>query len=154
MEILEHKQPMQIRSDHKNAEAEVKSELTVQTVRFGIVGILNTLLDILLFYFLSRYTALADSLLIAKAASFAAGTLNSYFWNSRWTFKEVMQWRRFFKFAAVAFVTLGINIFVFQLATQITRFNLLGVLLAAVASFGCGFILNKFWTFQTDALKA
>lgn len=142
---------MKTGSNYENVEAEVRHKLSIQTVRFGIVGILNTLLDVLLFYVLSRYTALAESLVIAKAASFAAGTLNSYFWNSHWTFKETLQWRRFFKFAVVSLVTLSINIFVFQLATQITRFNLLGVLLAAVASFGCGFILNKSWTFKTDA---
>lgn len=142
---------MKTRSNPKYAETAMRSELTVQTVRFGIVGILNTLLDVLLFYFLSQYTILADSLVMAKAASFVAGTLNSYFWNSRWTFKEAMQWQRFFKFAVVALVTLSINLFVFHLATQLTRFTLFGVLLAAVASFACGFILNKSWTFKTDA---
>ncbi len=60
-----------------------------QMVRFTIVGIINTLIDLGLYvYFISRYHFFADHLIVAKIISFLAGTVSSFLFNRYWTFKK------------------------------------------------------------------
>jgi putative flippase GtrA len=55
-------------------------------VRFGLVGVLNTGLDFLVFVLL--FYGLAWPLLVANSLGYLAGLANSYLLNSRWTFGD------------------------------------------------------------------
>jgi putative flippase GtrA len=61
-----------------------------QLAKYGLVGVLNTLLDFsvlnLLSYTFSVYSKL--SLVLINVISFLAANINSYFWNKYWTFQS------------------------------------------------------------------
>ncbi|WP_438445935.1 GtrA family protein [Gorillibacterium sp. sgz5001074] len=57
----------------------------VQFVRFGLVGVMNTGVDFLVFTLLIW---LGAGYMVAQTLSYAAGTLNSYIVNRSWTFRR------------------------------------------------------------------
>ena len=60
----------------------------VQAVKFGAVGILNTAIDLGLYYALTRWLGLGGLPVVAKSLSYSAGILNSFLWNKFWTFQS------------------------------------------------------------------
>jgi len=69
--------------------AAVKKNLVTtffQATKFGMVGVLNTAVDFAVFMLLTRAAGLAPE--ISKVISYSAGVVNSYIFNSRWTFKK------------------------------------------------------------------
>lgn len=61
-----------------------RQRLAGQVVRFGMVGVLNTLVDFGLFNVLYHFVGLP--LLAANSLGVAAGIANSFIWNKHWTF--------------------------------------------------------------------
>ena len=59
-----------------------------QLLKFLVVGVLNTLVDIGLYLVLTRMLGLASVPSLAKGISYGAGALNSFYWNRTWTFKS------------------------------------------------------------------
>lgn len=57
-----------------------------QATRFGIVGVMNTAVDYAVFLLLFYAVGLPS--VVSKVISYSAGVVNSYIFNSRWTFKE------------------------------------------------------------------
>jgi len=74
---------------NENPRAAKKKNLATtffQAAKFGVVGILNTAVDFVVFLLLTRAAGFAPEL--AKVFSYSAGVVNSYVFNSRWTFKK------------------------------------------------------------------
>lgn len=57
-------------------------------MRFCIVGIMNTGVDVIVYFVLTRLVGLGDFPISAKVASYFAATLNSLYVNHSWTFKH------------------------------------------------------------------
>ncbi len=66
----------------------------IKCLKFGLVGILNTLIDFLVFNLL---LLLGGSPVLAKGISYTAGTVNSFFCNKKWTFQSTQK-KRFVPF--------------------------------------------------------
>jgi putative flippase GtrA len=66
--------------------SEVVDDRGRRMVRFGLVGLLNTGLDVLIF--VSLFYGLGWPLLVANSISYLAGLTSSYLLNSRWTFGD------------------------------------------------------------------
>ena len=80
----------------------------VKFMKFNAVGILNTGVDFVVYTLL---TALGMSLVPAQVISYGCGMLNSYLFNSRWTFKDrVFTVGKGMRFVAVNLVSLGVSI--------------------------------------------
>jgi putative flippase GtrA len=60
--------------------------LVIQFVKFGTVGVSNTLLTFVVYTVLLKVFAVWY--LAASAIGFLAGAINGFLWNRRWTFKE------------------------------------------------------------------
>jgi len=61
-----------------------------QFIKFGIVGVANTVIDWTVYFILSRFVPFfASNLVYAKAISFLFGVTNSYYWNRKWTFRSL-----------------------------------------------------------------
>lgn len=56
-----------------------------QFIKFSAVGITNTLVDFVVYWLL---THVGLNYMISQVISYSAGILNSYIWNSKWTFKK------------------------------------------------------------------
>lgn len=59
-------------------------QLTAEFIRFCVVGVLNTVIDLGLFALLTRLVGLDP--LIANVLSFTTGATNSFLLNKYWTF--------------------------------------------------------------------
>ena len=87
--------------------------LNFEFIRFGIVGVLNTLVDfgllnILMFSFKINS---GSWFIVLRSFTFMVGVLVSFSLNKNWTFKSnnEEQKKKFIKFIVVAFITLLIN---------------------------------------------
>lgn len=81
----------------------------VQLLKFALIGASNTLLDLVITFALN---AIFGIYYLAKIIGYACGILNSYIWNSRWTFREERRRdaREIVSFIAVNLVTLGLSL--------------------------------------------
>lgn len=68
-------------------------------VKFGLVGILNTIVDFVVFYFMNRLIGDGPTLVllgatiiagpyISNAISYVVSNINSFLWNKFWTFQK------------------------------------------------------------------
>ena len=81
----------------------------VQLLKFILIGASNTLLDLIVTFALN---AIFGIYYLAKIIGYACGILNSYIWNSCWTFREERRRdaREIISFIAVNLVTLGLSL--------------------------------------------
>ena len=86
----------------------------LQLAKFLLVGISNTLVDLIICYLLQR---LFGIYLIAKVIGYACGILNSYLLNSNWTFRRERRHdaKEILLFLAVNAVTLGLSLLLMAL---------------------------------------
>ena len=122
-----------------------------QALKFLSVGVLNTLLDALLYFALTRWLGLADYKVLAKAISYGVGILNSFYWNKNWTFKNQAQatWRVFAVFVLVNLVSLMINAGMMYACLELLALpDALGWLTATGVVFAWNFLLSKFVVFN------
>ena len=64
----------------------LRAPLIVQFVKFGIVGVSNTLLTFIVYTLLLKVFGVWY--LAASAIGFMVGATNGFLWNRRWTFRE------------------------------------------------------------------
>ena len=81
----------------------------VQLLKFVLIGASNTLLDLVVTFALN---AIFGIYYLAKIIGYACGIVNSYIWNSRWTFREERRCdaREIVTFLAVNLITLGLSL--------------------------------------------
>lgn len=89
----------------------------LQLLKFGLIGVSNTIVDLIVCRALQALfgTFSAAPILtyyLPKVIGYACGIANSYFWNSRWTFREERRRdaREILTFIAVNLVTLGLSL--------------------------------------------
>lgn len=87
----------------------MKKESIGQFLKFAVVGVLNTVVDFLVFQLLNLTLGWTY---LAQVIGYSAGVLNSYFWNSRWTFRKEHRRsaREASAFLAVNLVSLGVSL--------------------------------------------
>lgn len=126
----------------------IASAAVIQFLRFGLVGVGNTLVD---FAILNLLVALFDSpagfvLLGCNAVAFLGASVNSYLCNRRWTFARLhhASMEEFGCFLLIALVGLLINSSLLWLLTSGAPLSLLHLNLskggATIASLGWNFI--------------
>lgn len=123
-----------------------------QFLKFNVVGILNTAIDLLVFAFLNGVLGFGDAL--SKTISYSCGVLNSYLWNSRWTFKQEQKRTRkeFLLFVLVNLVSYGASLGVLYACR--TWFGIengtVRNLIATPVSVIINFIGNKLFVFRRE----
>lgn len=120
-----------------------------QFIKFNMVGVLNTLVDIGVFTLL---TFLGLNKYIAKVFSCACGMLNSYICNKRWTFKQksASGGTEIMKFIVVNLVALGVSLSFLKFFSEYMHIVVwLSNILATGFSLVVNFIGNKFWVFKS-----
>ena len=109
-------------------------------VKFGLVGVLNTLINWIIF-----------ALLVANVIAYVIATANSYIWNSKWVFKYNGKNKKetTAKFVILNLIGLGLNTGILYLLVDMLGFN---KLIALVITTGIvmiiNYIVNKIWVFK------
>lgn len=150
----------------------------IQFIKFGLVGISNTVVDMIVNIGLTKLLGLFTSgswiTYFAKTIGYACGVLNSYILNSRWTFKEERKQdkREIISFIAVNIAVLLISLGLIWLFTDVLNLDewwldlslpawlkkfiggrLFCSLLATVICIFVNFILNKLFVFKSEDEK-
>ena len=89
-----------------------------QVIRFAIVGVLNTLVDFAVFQTLNLTLGWVYA---AQVLGYTFGIINSYLWNSNWTFREqrTRSLREIVLYVAVNLVSLGVSLGVIWLCREV-----------------------------------
>ena len=144
----------------------------VQFVKFGLVGISNTVIsyvvDMLFFYWLlgplwqegslrvfgNELPAQDARTVLCKTLGFIAGVLNSYLLNSRYVFQSKAEkrphpFRSFLKLAASSLLTsLVLSSFLTLRLQALGLPNYLATLCALAVTIPLNFLFSKFWAFR------
>jgi len=120
----------------------------VQFVKFGIVGVSNTVLTLLVYILLLKVFGVWY--LAASAIGFALGATNGFLWNRRWTFREhVGDSLTPVRWGIVQTCGLGINeLLLFLLVHDAHLDKLLAQVGATAVVTVSTFFANRAWTFR------
>jgi putative flippase GtrA len=129
----------------------LRAPVIVQFIKFGIVGVSNTVLAFAVYTVLLKVFGVWY--LAASALGFAAGATNGFLLNRRWTFREhVGDALTPVRWAIVQTCGLGINealLFLFVHDAQLDE--LLAQVFASAVVTITTFLVNRAWTFRAQA---
>jgi putative flippase GtrA len=127
------------------------SPVLVQFVKFGIVGVANTLLTFAVYTLLLK--GFGVWYLAASAIGFVVGTINSFLLNRRWTFRgHICDALTPVRWGIVQCAGLGVNeglLYVFVHEAQLDK--LLAQAFATAVVTVSTFFANRTWTFRMHA---
>lgn len=143
-------------------------------LKFGVIGVLNTLVDFGVFYVMDRWVigegptlvllgrAVAVGLYISNAVAYVTANIHSFLWNKFWTFRKRDRVTR--GEAARYLVTsagyllissLGLAVFTRVLSAPLLaglvperQVNMLAKLPTACVTIFYNYLMNKFWVFK------
>lgn len=118
--------------------------------KFGFVGCLNTLIDFGLFSLLNSVFGI--NYVISQIISYSGGTLNSYFCNKFWTFKDTRTSKKttseIIQFIVVNAASLSVSIIALSILLKDNSMNsLLAKIISMVAAQAVNFLGYRFWVF-------
>jgi putative flippase GtrA len=144
-------QPPRSPSSVAGAGGRLRSPLLVQFVKFGIVGVSNTLLTFAVYGLLLKVFGVWY--LAASAIGFTAGATNGFLLNRRWTFRgHVGDALTPVRWAIVQGCGLGINEGLLYLFVHDARLDKLLAQACATAVVTIStFFANRAWTFRTHS---
>jgi putative flippase GtrA len=132
----------------------LKTPLVAQFVKFGVVGVSNTLLTLLVYTLLLKVFGLWY--VAASAMGFAVGAVNGFLWNRAWTFRghvgdalTPVRW-----FVVQGCGLLGNSGLVFLFVDGAGAGKLAGQGLTIVIVMMLTFIVNRSWTFRAQVPTA
>ena len=117
-------------------------------LKFGITGVGNTLVDFFVFTVLSY---IGVSPYLSQVVSYAAGMLNSYAVNRKWTFgsKDAFFGPQMRRFLLVNLSLLALSLLVLRIAMGVFGIGRLPAKLCTTAfTVIFGFLLNRLWVFR------
>ena len=122
----------------------------IQAIKFGAVGVLNTGVDLGLYFVLTRWLGLGGMPVLAKSISYSAGILNSFIWNKTWTFhSKAGILVTLIPFVITNLIGLGINTGTLDLCLKVFHLpELVGLGLATGSTLAWNFLISKFIVFK------
>ncbi len=146
--------------------SEVTIRNVIQFVKFGIVGVSNTLVGYALYavclLLLKKLSILTDmDYIIAQTVSFLLSVLWSFYWNNKLVFTlEEHQERNILlallkTYAAYSFTGLFLNNVLLVLWVQVLQISeFIAPFFSLLISIPINFLLNKFWAFKAQNQKS
>lgn len=125
----------------------IKKKYKTSFFRFLVVGGCSTLIDFIVYMFLSQQI----SLNISKITSMIVASLFSYLANKLFTFKnyERTYWLYLIKFYIVFILNLATNVFVNYVFFHLTGCKVFAFILATIAGMMVNYIGQKYYVFSS-----
>lgn len=132
-------------------------------MKFGIIGVMNTVVDLVVFYLAYRLICMGAGLdsaafdnpawvtAVAQAISFVTAALNSFIWNKIWTFEKR---NRVTKKEAGRYAVTNVGYYLISLgliklvATVFQVPDTIAKLPATCCMILYNYLMNKFWVFK------
>jgi len=124
------------------------SKIVIQFFKFGIVGILNTLITAFVIWLLLKVFHCSNY--VSNIIGYLAGLINSFIWNRKWTFESHGKISvTVFKFIITFVISYLLQLGGLHLLLQYTAIdNYVCQLIAMVIYTIINFLLNKYYTFK------
>ena len=131
----------------------MKRASLLQFVKFGIVGLSNTLIAYAVY---AACVWLGCHYLVANGLGFVVGVLNAYYWSDRYVFKKgegetrSTLWtlvKTYLAYGATGLLLASLLLYVYVDQWQVSAY--LAQLLVLVVTVPLNFIINKCWSFKT-----
>ena len=121
--------------------------IITQFVKFGIVGVSNTLIHLGIYYALIYVGA---HYILANTLGFVISVLNAYYWNNKYVFKSGrMKFSALLKvYTSYGGTFLISTVLLFLMVDIIGISALLAPIINMCITIPLNFILNKFWAFR------
>jgi len=151
----------------------MKKDFWIQAFKYGIVGVMNTLLALITFWIMmygvfhsKKDENVSDTVsIVSNVVGYAVGFINSFFFNRKWTFKSKNHWgKEFIKFFGAFLIcyipqlilvfllnkyTTGTNLqFALGKHSFIITYSYICQLIGIVFYTTLNFLLNKYYTFK------
>lgn len=117
-------------------------------IKFGVVGVLNTLINWLIFGVLNF---LGVYYILANVIAYCIATANSYIFNSKWVFEYNGENKKgtTIKFVILNLIGLGLNTTILYFLVDIANLNkLISLVIATGIVMVVNYIVNKLWVFK------
>jgi putative flippase GtrA len=116
-------------------------------VKFACVGVLNTGVDVAIFFLLTRVNV---HFAAAQVVSYSCGAANSYLLNKVWTFRSCgLSYGEVIRFAVINLASLGISVLALTLLHDTAGLGLAAAKGGAtVIALAGNFLGNKLWVFR------
>ena len=117
-------------------------------IKFGLVGVLNTLINWIIFALLNF---VGVHYIVANVIAYAIATANSYIWNSKWVFKYNGKDKKetTAKFIILNLIGLALNTAILYFLVDILSLNkLVGLVITTAIVMVINYIVNKIWVFK------
>ena len=117
-------------------------------IQFGLVGVLNTLINWIIFALLNF---VGVYYIVANVIAYAIATANSYIWNSKWVFKYNGKDKKetTAKFIILNLIGLALNTAILYFLVDILSLNkLVGLVITTAIVMVINYIVNKIWVFK------
>jgi len=128
----------------------MKKGVFSQAFKFAIVGVVNTLINLVVLYIFTEF--LGVYYLVSAVFAFIVAVTNSFILNKIWTFKEDIKHKaasRYVKFIIVSIVALVVNlVFLWVMVEYFKMWYMFAQVLAVILNFLINFFGNKIWTFR------
>jgi len=146
----------------------MKNNFLAQTIKYGIIGVLNTLLTAVIIWVMMHWvfrtkndeTASQMVISVSNITGYLVGLINSFVFNRKWTFQSKNHWgKEFIKFV-IAFLICYIPQLIFvNLLNRYTDFRIEAGPVAISHAYTCqlvgivfytslNFLINKYFTFK------
>ena len=131
----------------------MKRASLLQFVKFGIVGLSNTLIAYAVY---AACVWLGCHYLVANGLGFVVGVLNAYYWSDRYVFKKgegetrSALWtlaKTYLAYGATGLLLASLLLYVYVDQWHVSAY--LAQLLVLVVTVPLNFIINKCWSFKT-----
>lgn len=125
---------------------------TIQFAKFGMVGISNTAISYIVFAFLVK---MGIHYLFANAIGFLISVLNSFFWNSKYVFKNGTGEKRYiiaafvksvFSYSLNSLFLVSVLLYVWIVILHISPY--IAQVLNLLITIPLNFLMNKYWAFK------
>jgi putative flippase GtrA len=125
-----------------------RAGLLKQFVKFGLVGVSNTLLSLAIYYLL---VMLGVNFILANGIAFVLSVLNSYYWNNRFVFSKSTKGhlkpliRTYLCYGSTFLLSTGL---LYLMVAQLGISKLIAPLLNLIITIPLNFLINKYWAFK------
>lgn len=128
----------------------IKKRAVIQFFRFAIVGVINTLINLVALFIFTDI--LGVYYLFSAVLAFLIANINSFIMNKSWTFNE-KKWEKtgnkYVKFFIISIASLLINLVLLYFFTDILGvYYMFSQILAIAVALWINFLGNKLWTFK------
>lgn len=133
----------------KNFNMQVTFSEYNQFLKFGIVGISNTLVGLMVYYILIYFNINYN---IANTLGFIVSVFNAYYWNNRYVFKKErkksnIEWIiKVFMSYGMTFILNTVLLFLMIICLHISSYIAPMINLFIITPIN--FLLNKYWAFK------